>query len=283
MSKAKMAILTDSSSYIPESVTKGLDIAVMPLWLIWGEDHLQDGIDIQPEAFYQRLKQSSTLPTSSQPSVKEFELFYRQVAEKADQIVSVLVSSKISGTIASAQAAAKELGDKDIRIVDSLNCSMGLGFAVLAAARAASAGKPVDEVVAAAQDVSDKVHFLFVVDTLEYLHKGGRISGGKRLMGTALKIKPILQFEEGEIRPLSQARTKKKAIAKVLEIIEERLDGKNMVEVAVVDVDSAAEGDSVADQVKECFGMDFVHRAVVSPVVGTHVGPGTIGIAFYTD
>ena len=283
MSNPKITIVTDSSSYIPETATKGLDIAVIPLWLIWGEDNLQDGIDIQPAEFYKRLKESKTLPTSSQPSAMEFEKFFKSVAEKSDQIVSVLVSSKISGTIDSARAAVTEFKEQQIPIVDSLNCSMGLGFAVLAAARAAAAGKSVDEVVAAAEAVKDKMHFLFVVDTLEYLHKGGRISGGKRLMGTALKIKPILQFENGEIRPLSQARTNSKAIRQVFEIVQERLGEKKMVEVAVVDVDSPDEADMVADQLKERFEIDTVHRAVVSPVVGTHVGPGTIGIAFYTE
>ncbi|MCP4140118.1 MAG: DegV family protein [Chloroflexi bacterium] len=283
MNKTKITIVTDSSSYIPEAAREGLDIAVIPLWLLWGDDHFQDGVDIQPEEFYKRLKESDVLPTSSQPSAKEFENFYQQIAEKTDKIVSVLVSSKISGTISSAHAAASEMEDGIIHIVDSLNCSMGLGFAVLAAARAATEGKSVEDVIAAAEAVSAKVQFLFVVDTLEYLHKGGRISGGKRLMGTALKIKPILQFEEGEIRPLSQARTKKKAIKRVFEIIQEKIGDNKMTEIAVVDVDSAAEGDALAEQVKERFGMDFVHRAVVSPVVGTHVGPGTIGIAFYTD
>ena len=283
MSNKRITIVTDSSSYIPESATKGLDIAVIPLWLIWGEDNLRDGIDIQPVEFYKQLKASNTLPTSSQPSAMEFENFFKSVAENSDQIVSVLVSSKISGTIDSARAAVEELNDQHIPIVDSLNCSMGLGFTVLAAARAAAEGKSVDEIVAAAEAVKNKIHFLFVVDTLEFLHKGGRISGGKRLMGTALKIKPILQFEEGEIRPLSQARTKSKAIKQVFEIIQERLGEKKMVEVAVVDVDSADEADSVATQLKERFEIEAVHRAVVSPVVGTHVGPGTIGIAFYTE
>lgn len=283
MSKTKITIVTDSSSYIPESATEGLDIAVIPLWLIWGEEHFRDGVDIQPAEFYKKLKESSALPTSSQPSAKEFELFYKKVLENSEEIVSVLVSSKISGTIASAQSAVNELKGMNIPIVDSLNSSMGLGFAVLAAARAAADGKSVEEVVAAAEGMKGKLHFLFVVDTLEYLHKGGRISGGKRLMGTALKIKPILQFEDGEIKPLSQARTKSKAIKQVFEIIQGRLGDRKMAEAAVADIDSSEDADAVADQLRERFDVSKIHRAEVSPVVGTHVGPGTIGIAFYTD
>jgi len=281
MSRSKIAVVTDSTAYIPDSLLEGLDVSVIPVWLLWDDDRFRDGVDIGPPAFYRRLKKSRTLPTTSQPSVGEFENFYRQVAAEAEAIVSVLVSSKISGTVASAQAAGERLSDLKIRVVDSLTITMGLGFAVLAAARAAAAGKSLEEVVAAAEEMKDKMHLLFVVDTLEYLHRGGRIGGAKRLFGTALNIKPILHFKDGLIEPLSQARTKSKAISLMMEIIEERLGGKPMAKAAVVDVDSPKEGDEVAGQVTERFGPSAVHRSIVSPVVGTHVGPGTIGIAFY--
>jgi len=138
-------------------------------------------------------------------------------------------------------------------------------------------------VVAAAEEMRERVHFMFVVDTLEYLHRGGRIGGAKRLMGTALRIKPILQFKAGQVEPLSQARTKGKAIAQMLEIAQERLGGKRMAEAAIVDIDAPDDGDAVADRVIERFGAPLVHRSTVSPVVGTHVGPGAIGLAFYPE
>ena len=143
MTNQKITIVTDSSAYIPKSAQEGLDIAVIPLWLIWDDDRFQDGVDIDPQTFYDRLKKSSTLPTSSQPSAKEFEIFYRQVTKECDAIVSVLVSSKISGTVDCAQMALSEFQDFPIRIVDALSSSMGLGFVVLAAARAAAAGGEV--------------------------------------------------------------------------------------------------------------------------------------------
>ena len=281
MSRGKIAIVTDSTAHIPDSLLEGLDISVIPVWLLWDKDRLRDGVDIDPPAFYRRLRQSRTLPTTSQPSIGEFETVYRQLAAEAEAIVSVLVSSKISGTVASAQAAVERLPELKIRIVDGLSASMGLGFAALAAAKAAAAGKSLEEVVVAAEEIKDKVHLLFVVETLEYLHRGGRIGGARRMLGTALKIKPILQFKDGLIESLSQARTKSKAIALMMEIAEERLGGKPMAEAAVVDIDSPQEGDRVAGQVKERFGLSVVHRSGASPVVGTHVGPGTIGIAFY--
>ena len=282
-SKKKIAIVTDSSAYIPPEAQEGLNISVIPLWLLWDGESYQDGIDIFPEEFYRRLKDSKTLPTSSQPSAQEFVEFYQNILSDADAIVSVLVSSQISGTIASAEAATAEHPEFGVRIVDSYSSAMGLGLTVLAAARAAGQGGSIDEVVAAAENMRDRVNTIFVVDTLEYLHKGGRISGGKRLLGSALNIKPILHFEEGQIRPLSQARTKRKALNQLLDIVEERLAGKPMQETAIMDVNSPEEGDVVADLVWELFKPDRVHRTTVSPVVGTHVGPGTVGIAFYAE
>ncbi len=283
MSTNRIAIVTDSSAYIPDEAMRGLNIHVIPLWLIWDGETFQDGIDIQPAEFYRRLKASKTLPTSSQPSAQEFKDFYQKVAKEADTIVSVLVSSKISGTIASAQAAVTELPYLNIHIVDTLSCAMGLGLIVLSAARAAAKGKSVEEVVSAAEQVRDKVHMLFMVDTLDYLFKGGRITGGKHLLGTAFNIKPILHFHEGQIKPLTQTRTKHKAIAQSLDIVQERLSGKKMIEAAVMDVNAPEEGNAFADMVKEKFGPATLHRSTVSPVVGTHVGPGTIGIAFYGE
>jgi DegV family protein with EDD domain len=283
MTHQKITIVTDSSAYIPKSAQKGLDISVIPLWLIWDNDRFQDGVDIDPQTFYDRLKKSATIPTSSQPSAKEFEIFFRQVAKECDAIVSVLVSSKISGTVDCAQTALSEIQDFPIRIVDALSSSMGLGFVVLAAARAAAAGEDLDGVVAAAEKMRDTAQLLFVVDTLEYLHRGGRITGAKRLLGTALQIKPILEFKDGLIQSLSQARTKTKAFERLLQISKERLGDKRMAEAAIVDIDNPEDGEAVARLTKERFGPMVVHRAEVSPVVGTHVGPGAIGIAFYPE
>ena len=282
MSK-KVVVLTDSSSYLPDELIREFGIVVIPLWLMWDEQSYRDMIDIQPSEFYERLESSKTLPTSSQPSAQEFSELFKKEAEEAEAIVSVLVSSQISGTIASAQSAAAELPELNIQIVDSYSSAMGLGLCVLAAGRAAKAGKPVDEVAQAAREMSEKVHTLFVVDTLEYLFKGGRISGGKHLLGTAFDIKPVLQFHEGKIKPHSQARTKRKAITRLLDIVEERLEGKLMREAAIMDVNAPQEGDAVAETVKERFGPAILHRSGVCPVVGTHVGPGTVGIAFYGD
>jgi DegV family protein with EDD domain len=283
MSNSKIAIITDSTAYIPEEAQVGLNISVIPILLIWNNERLRDGVDIDPPTFYRRLKESKTLPTSSQPSPGEFEVLFKQVAAEADAIVSVLTSSKISGTVASALTAQAQLPELTIRVVDSLTGSMGMGLIVLAAARAAAAGKTLDEVVTVAAEMREKIHFLFMVDTLEYLHRSGRIKGAKRLLGTALNIKPLLHFQDGIIEFLTQVRTRGKAIERLLEIAEKRLAGKRMAEVAVVDIDCPDEGDKFAKTVADRFAISKIHRSTVSPVVGTIVGPGAMGFAFYGE
>ncbi len=283
MSNRKIAVVTDSTAYIPAEALGDLDIPTIPLWLIWGDERFRDGVDIDPPTFYRRLREAKTLPTTSQPSAGEFVDFFRRVAAEndTDTIVGAYISSGISGTVASAEMAKAQVPELDITIIDSLSASMGLGFVALAAARAAAAGGSLEKVIAAAEETRDGINLLLTVDTLEYLHRGGRIGGGKRFLGTALKIKPLLHLEDGRIEALTQVRTKRKAIAQMLDIVEERLGGRQMAEVSILDADSPEEGKAVAKQVQGRFGISKVYCAMVSPVIGTHVGPGTIGITFY--
>ncbi len=281
MSKQKVIIVTDSTAYIPQEALGDLNIPVIPLWLLWGDDRFRDGVDIDPSTFYRRLKDSKEFPTTSQPSAGEFEEFFRQAGAGADALVGIFISSKLSGTIPNAQASMSQL-DMPIEIIDSFTTAMSMGFVVLAAARAAAAGKSLDEIVAIAKDMRDRVHVIFSVGTLEYLHRGGRIGGAKRLFGTALNIKPLLHIENGGIEPLGQMRTKRKAIARMLDLAEEQLGGKQMAEACSLYVGDPAEGDALAGQIKDRFGLSTVYCTTVSPVIGCHVGPGTVGIAFYT-
>jgi DegV family protein with EDD domain len=283
MSNQKIVVMTDSTAYIPAPALEGLQVPVIPLWLIWGEERFRDGVDIQPSAFYQRLRSSKDFPTTSQPSAGEFESFFQEVSDGVDAVVAVHISSEISGTVPNAQAAVTQLPGLTIKVVDSLSTSMGLGLIVIATARAAAEGKSLDEVVAVAEDMRDRVHILFTVDTLEYLHRGGRIGGAKRLLGTALNIKPLLQLEEGRIEALASVRTKRKALARMLDEAEERLGGKPMAAAGVIDVDAVEEADEVAEQVRERFGVSPIYRTTVSPCIGAHVGPGTVGIGFYAE
>lgn len=283
MNNDKILVVTDSSSSLPEELIKELDIRVIPLWLIWDDQCFRDGVDIDPHTFYQRLRTSKSLPSSTQPSAVEFKEFFRNLSEECAGIVNVLASSKISGTVESAEAAKDFVPGLPIKVVDSLFSAIGEGLVAVAAARAAKLGKSIDEITIRAELVRDHTHLLFVVDTLEYLHKGGRIGGAKKLLGTALNIKPILHFEDGSIQPLSQTRTKKKGVEELLNIAAERLGTGKMAEAGVVHVDCFEEGQSLVEKVKKRFDPSRIHLSDVSPVVGTHVGPGALGLAFYPE
>ena len=283
MNGKKIIVVTDSSASLPDHLKIELNLRVIPLWLVWDNESFQDGVDIQPQAFYDRLRKSTSLPSSTQPSVQEFKEFFTQCKKDGDAVVCVLASSKISGTVDSALAAKELVPDLPIRVVDSLFSAMGQGLIAVAASRAAASGMTIDEVVNVAEQTREATNLLFVVDTLEYLHKGGRIGGAKRLLGTALNIKPILHFEGGLIESLSQTRTKRKGIAELLDIAEERLGGKRMAEGAVVHVDCLDEGEELLELVKNRFNPGNLYLSDVSPVVGTHVGPGGLGLAFYPD
>jgi DegV family protein with EDD domain len=283
VSSQRIVVVTDSSAYMPDEALGDLSIPVIPLWLQWGDERLRDGVDIDPPTFYKRLKTDEAFPTTSQPSAGEFQDFFREVGAGAEGVVGIFVTSRLSGTVANAQAAQAELSDVTVRVVDSLSTSMGMGFMVLAAARAAAAGSSLEEVVAAAEEMRDRVHVLFAVDTLEFLHRGGRIGAAKWLLGTALSIKPLLHLDEGTIKPLVQVRTKRKAVARMLDVAEERLGGKRMAEAAVIDAGTPEEGDGLAEQVRERFGVSPVYRTQLSPAIGTHAGPGTVGLVFYAE
>ena len=283
MTDSRVAVVTDSTACIPSEALQGLDIPVIPLWLIWDDDRYRDGVDIAPEAFYRLLQERDTIPSTSQPSVGEFVDFYRQVAAKkhTDTIVGIFISSKISGTVASAEAAAAELPELNIKIIDSFSTSMGLGFLALAAVREAARGGSASAVIEAANDVRQRLTVLFTVDTLEYLHKGGRIGGAKRFLGTMLNIKPLLHLNDGCVEPMCQIRTKQRALAEMLDRAEERLNGKAMGELAVIDVGCREESKRLAAVAKARFGVSEVYLAPISPVIGTHAGPGTVGVGFY--
>lgn len=283
MGKGKIVVVTDSTAYIPKENLGDLEIPVIPLWLIWGDEKFRDGVDIDPEEFYRRLPGSRVFPTTSQPSRGEFEQFFQQVGAGADAVVGVFISSKLSATVTNGSLAAGDVAAPEVRIVDSLSTSMGLGFAALAAARAAAEGRSLDEVIAAAEYVRDRAHVIFVPDTLEFLHRGGRIGGAKRLLGAALSIKPLLNLHDGAVEPLESVRTKKRALATLLTTAQERVGSGKIGEAAVIHAACAEAATAVADNVKKRFNLESVSVADMSPAIGAHAGPGTIGLAFYIE
>ncbi|MCJ7733856.1 MAG: DegV family protein [Anaerolineales bacterium] len=280
---SKVAIVTDSSPYIPADIIKANQIHVGPLTVIWGEETFYDGVDITPVEFYQRLETAKVMPSTSQPSVADFEVLFRSLHQQGYEILAVLLSEVLSGTISSATQAKKLLPEAKIEIVNSKTLAMALGFQVLAAARAANQGKSLEECKRLAEESRDRTGVIFVLDTLEFLHRGGRIGGAKRFMGTLLNVKPVLAIEDGVIVPLDSVRTQKKALTTIIDLVAERTKGKKNIRLATLHANNPVIAQEVLDEA--CRRIECVEQifSEVSPVIGTHAGPGAVGLAYMYD
>ncbi len=278
---SEIAIITDSTADIPEEYRERYAIDVLPQILIWDGETYLDGVDIHSSEFYPRLERAQNLPTSSQVTVGMFKEAYEPHAAAGRPVLAILISSDLSGTVESALAAKEFFPGAQIEVVDSRSASMGLGFQVLAAARAAELGKSFQEVVEIARQGRQLSGVLFVVDTLEYLHKGGRIGGAARLLGTALSMKPVLELLEGRVEPIEKVRTKSKAKARVLDLMCQRVDGAKQLSLAAVHANAEQEARELLETMAERCRPQETYITLVGPVLGTHAGPGTVGLAYY--
>jgi DegV family protein with EDD domain len=277
---AKVAVLTDSTAYIPSDLVKKHNIIVIPQVLIWENETFRDGIDIQPDQFYERLKKANSMPSTSQALPNDFVDHFNQLLDQGHEVLAVLISEKLSGTMSSAIQAKEAMPGKPIEVIDSKTTAMAMGYLVLQAARAAEAGASLQECKALVEKNIPNTGVLVTVDTLEFLHRGGRIGGGARFLGTALNIKPILEVLDGRLEAVERVRTRSKALARMIDLVEERIAGRSPVRIASLHASSPEDAQAVLDKLSS--RIDVVEKLVadVSPVVGTHVGPGTIGITF---
>ncbi len=282
MSSHRIAIMTDSTSDLPAELVQQYDIHIMPLYVVWGGEQLRDGVDIDHATFYERLPQDPEFPKTSQPTPSDFVRAIEAI--EADEVVIVCISDRLSGTIASANAA-KAMIHKPVHVVDSGSVSMGLGWQALAAARARDEGATAEEIIAAAEAVRNNLHVIFTVETLEYLHRGGRIGAAAKLLGTAFQLKPLLFIrpELGMIEPLERVRSRKRSLSRLLEYTLEQVDTNRPLHAAVLQAMAAPEADALVDELRSRVSPVELVKANVTPVVGTHAGPGVVGIAAYTD
>lgn len=279
---AKIAFVTDSTAYIPVELIKKHNITVAPQVLIWGDQTFQDGVDIQPDEFYARLKGSKTMPTTSQVSIVTMQTIFHNLTDKGFDVVGVFISGKLSGTLQSAMQGRDALGSaaEKITIIDSNSTAMAMGFQILNAARAAENGASVADCKALVEKAREHTGVYFAVDTLEFLHRGGRIGGGQRFIGSALNLKPILAVKDGRVEAEDRVRTKSKALDRVLELVREQVKGKSNIHLATLHANAEQEArDLLAKASKELNAIESILSSV-SPVVGTHAGPGTVGLAF---
>lgn len=278
----RIAILTDSSAAIPPEWAAQYNIHTLPLKLLWGKEILEDGVDITPSQFYTRLDQDPLAPTTSQPTPQEFLNEYERLSQEADGILVAVLSSGISGTFDSATMAAKNFSKIPVEVVDTRSTCAGLAACILAGARAAQATGDLMAARNAVQAVADKLDIFFLVNTLKFLHRGGRIGGAARLLGSVLSIKPVLALIDGKIEAVEKVRTRQKSLERLAELVAEKAAGKP-VRLGCFHANCREEVDYVSGLLKtrlevvECYIYDL------SPVIGSHVGPGTLGVSVYSE
>lgn len=277
---AKVALVTDSTAYIPPELVKEYDISVAPQILIWNGEELRDDVDIKPDEFYQRLSRTTVMPSTSQVTPAGFHKIFKEKVDAGYEVLAVLISEKLSGTIASALQAREMLPGAPIEIFDSRITAMAMGFQVIEAAKLAKLGASLSDCKAAAEMVSDRVGVIFAVDTLEFLHRGGRIGGAARFLGTALKLKPILEVNGGRVEAIERVRTRAKSLERLIELVEERTQGRRPLHLATLHANARQEACELLETASRRLGAAQSILSEVSPVVGTHAGPGTVGLAY---
>jgi DegV family protein with EDD domain len=272
----KIAVVTDGTCDLPPDLAGARGIQVVPHHVIWGSQVYTDGVNMTSSTFYERLSRDPELPKTSQPSPGEFADCYRQARDKRqpDAVLCITTSQRITGAYGSA-VLARDLVDFPVHVVDSKTATIPLGLIVLAAAEACQHGATVDDILSAVDGASDHSRFFFTLDTLEFLHRGGRIGGARRLLGTALNIKPILHIQGGAVAALESVRTRKRAIARLIEITEEYAD-KHPLYVGVVH-SGAPEVAEFSRTLQERLKPDLFFESLACSAVGVYAGPRGLG------
>ena len=278
----KIKIVTDSTADIPQEMLKEYDISSVPLKIIFGEESFRENIDIQQQEFYEKLVTYDGVPHTSQPSPGEFCDLYRELTADGSAVISIHISSHMSGTIQSARLAASMLENGDITVIDSKLVAYALGCVVVAAAKAAKAGKGKAEIFEIIQLMIEQVNTYFVVDTLEYLAKNGRIGKAAAFLGSMLNIKPVLTIEDGLIAPFEKVRSKSKALELLIRSAKNYAEKHGEISCFVFHANCYDEAINFKQKLlQELNGGEVFLMGNIGTVVGTHAGPGTIVIYFY--
>ncbi|MFZ5688266.1 MAG: DegV family protein [Bacillota bacterium] len=278
---ANVKVFTDSTAYLTDEDKEQLGITVVPLVITFQNSSYKERVEIKDEDFYKALAEKGGFPTTSQPSAGDFAKAYQENANEGDEIISIHISSAISGTYASAISAAGMLPNYNISVFDSFTTAVGLRYLVTEAAKMAQIGVGKEDILKALNFMRDRVHILFMVDTLEYLRRGGRIGGAQALIGSLLQVKPILTIR-GKIEVFDKVRTRQKALARMTEEFKKFYSSHDhsKIRASILHVNSPGTCDDLAQLIKGDIPDLQLEKISVGPVIGAHVGPGTLGVAY---
>ncbi|MBZ0283962.1 MAG: DegV family protein [Anaerolineae bacterium] len=275
----KIAIVTDSTCDLPQHLIEQGGIGVVPQWITWGEETYRDGVDLTPDDFYQRLAESPVLPVSGPATAEDFAAAFEaaRVVQRAEQVVAILLSSRLSASFLNAQAGAR-LVDFPVFVHDSQTVSMGLGFSVLAAAEARDAGATVDDILETARRVRRQTCIYFTVGTLDFLYRGGRIGGARHLIGKALSIKPILTVTDGQVEAAENVISRARAVQRMLDLAAAEIPPGSPVRVSVMSGEAGEEALELLSPIRQRWQPMQLIEGPISPAIGVNAGPGVLGI-----
>ncbi len=274
-------IVTDTIADLPSGVIKELGITVIPLVVRFGEQVYRDGIDLTSEQFYEKLKESKTLPVTSVPSPGTFAEVYDRLAEETDEILAIIVSSKLSGTYEVALQSVGLMKRKcRVEVIDSGWATMAQGFIVMEAAKAAQAEASLDEVVEIARKTIPRVDFLSTFDTLEYLRRGGRIGKAQAFLGSVLKVNPLITLRDGVVEPAGRMRSRAQAVDRLYDFV---MGYSHIEAMAVEDTACPDEAEALVERLSAKFPKESIYRSKMTPAIGTHTGPGLLLVAVFGD
>ncbi len=277
---SKVAIVTDSTTYLPTAIIQQYPISVLPLTLHLDGKEYRDGVDITASEFYTQMINSETAPTTSQVNSQAFEQTFDKLLNEGYEILTLLISSSLSATFQSALQAKMKFEGSPVEVMDSRLVAMALGLQVLAVARAAKSGASLAECKALAENTYNRIGVYFTVESLTYLHRGGRIGGAKRLLGTALNIKPILEIRDGQIMPRESVISQRKALRRMITLAEKDLAGRKAQMISVFHAASPEMAQDLLDSAIEILQPEETIFTEVSPVIGAHTGPGTVALTY---
>lgn len=274
-------IVADTTCGLPRKLLEERCIPLIPQIVTFGDVSYHDDQDLDTATFLTKLKASPTLPKTAAPEPSLYYPIFSQARENGSSVVVVAPTSKASGTVRSAETAAHDFPDVDIRVLDTQTVSCNLGSLVLLADDLAKAGKSPDEIMSKLNDMIPRGRLYFVVDTLEYLAKGGRIGGAKRLLAELLEIKPILQLKDGQIEPFEQQRTKKRALARLVETVAESCKGGEDAHLCVLQVEAEKEAEVLAAELMSKVPVPDIPIYELPPAIVVHAGPKAMGVGFF--
>ena len=278
-----IAIVTDSTGYIPDDLLKKYNIYTIPLSVVFGEESYREDIDITTEQFYKKIKETKELPSTSQPSIGSFVQLFEQLSESYDAVISVHLSKRFSGTYDVAVSAGKMVDNIQVYAFDSALSTMPQGLFAIAASELAAEGKSADEIITYLETMKEKTFAYFMVEDLSHLERGGRLNKGQALIGSLLNIKPILHIVDGLIIPFEKIRTRKKALNRIMSMLEKDVQEKEVKRVVFIHANNLAKAEEMQKDFLEKYPEMETIMSHFGPVIGTHLGEGSLGVAWQIE